>query len=102
MTPLFRLLAASLVAAAPAFTFAQTAPIKPDGSLRYALGGPLGVLVTAATAASLVAYFIKNKNEIQSKMGRFRERIEEQRAIGKNPVRLAPERIKGLEMPFST
>src|SRR5438445_1431802 len=29
--------------------------------LRYALGGPLGILVTAATAASLVAYFVRNQ-----------------------------------------
>jgi hypothetical protein len=43
--------------------------------LRWALGGPLGILVTAATAASLVAFFIKNQREISQKIGRFRERI---------------------------
>ncbi len=48
-------------------------------ALRYALGGPLGVLLTAATAASLVAYFVKNQKEIQQKVGRFRERINEER-----------------------
>jgi hypothetical protein len=48
-------------------------------ALRWALGGPLGILVTAATAASLVAYFIKNQKEISQKIGRFRERIAEER-----------------------
>jgi hypothetical protein len=48
-------------------------------ALRWALGGPLGILLTAATAASLIAYFIKNQKEIQSKVGRFRERITEER-----------------------
>jgi len=44
-------------------------------ALRWALGGPLGILLTAATAASAVAYFIRNQKEISSKIGRFRERI---------------------------
>jgi hypothetical protein len=48
-------------------------------ALRWALGGPLGILITAATGASLVAYFIKNQKEISSKIGRFRERIGEER-----------------------
>lgn len=47
--------------------------------LRYALGGPLGILLTAATAASLVAYFIKNQREISSKIIRFREMVAEQK-----------------------
>jgi hypothetical protein len=48
-------------------------------ALRWALGGPLGILLTAATAASLVAYFVKNQKEISQKIGRFRERIAEER-----------------------
>jgi hypothetical protein len=48
-------------------------------ALRWALGGPLGILLTAATGASLVAYFIKNQKEISMKIGRFRERITEER-----------------------
>jgi hypothetical protein len=48
--------------------------------LRYALGGPLGILLTAATAASLVAYFVRNQKEISSKIGRFRDRIEQERS----------------------
>ena len=47
--------------------------------LRYALGGPLGILLTAASAASLVAYFIRNQKEISSKIGVFRERVAEER-----------------------
>jgi|SRR5581483_307243 len=49
-------------------------------ALRWALGGPLGILLTAATGASLVAYFVRNQKEITSKITRFRERITEERA----------------------
>jgi hypothetical protein len=48
-------------------------------ALRWALGGPLGILVTAATAASLVAFFVRNQREISQKLGRFRERIADER-----------------------
>jgi hypothetical protein len=48
-------------------------------ALRWALGGPLGILLTAATAASLVAFFIRNQREISQKIGRFRERIAEEK-----------------------
>ncbi len=48
-------------------------------ALRWALGGPLGILMTAAMAASLVAYFIKNQREISQKIGRFRERIADEK-----------------------
>jgi hypothetical protein len=48
-------------------------------ALRWALGGPLGILLTAATAASLVAYFIRNQKAISQKIGRFRERIAEEK-----------------------
>jgi hypothetical protein len=48
-------------------------------ALRWALGGPLGILLTAATAASLVAFGVRNQKEIQSKIGRFRERIAEEK-----------------------
>jgi hypothetical protein len=47
--------------------------------LRYALGGPLGILLTAATAASLVAFFVRNQKEISSKIGRFRELVAEEK-----------------------
>jgi hypothetical protein len=48
-------------------------------ALRWALGGPLGILLTAATGASLVAFFLRNQKEISGKIGRFRERIGEER-----------------------
>lgn len=44
-------------------------------ALRWALGGPLGILLTAASAASLVAYGVRNQKEISSKIGQFRDRI---------------------------
>jgi hypothetical protein len=49
-------------------------------ALRWALGGPLGILLTAATAASLVAFAIKNQKDISAKMGRMRERIIEEKS----------------------
>ena len=48
-------------------------------ALRYAVGGPIGMLLTAATAASVVAFFVRNQKEISGKMGRFRELIDEER-----------------------
>jgi hypothetical protein len=48
-------------------------------ALRWALGGPLGILLTAATGASLVAFFVRNQKEISQKIGRFRERIGEEK-----------------------
>jgi len=49
-------------------------------ALRWALGGPLGILLTAATGASLIAFFLRNQKEISAKTGRFREQIEAERA----------------------
>ncbi|MCA9664427.1 MAG: hypothetical protein KC503_02530 [Myxococcales bacterium] len=40
--------------------------------LRYALSGPLGILLAGATAASLIAYFVKNRGEIAGKITRYR------------------------------
>lgn len=48
-------------------------------ALRWALGGPLGILITAATGASLVAYLVRNQKEISQKVGRFRERIADEK-----------------------
>jgi hypothetical protein len=48
-------------------------------ALRWALGGPLGILLTAASAAGLIAYFVRNQKEISAKTGRFRERIAQER-----------------------
>ena len=51
MPPSCLLIAASLLAAAPALALAQSAPVKPDGSLRYALGGG-GSYMSATTATA--------------------------------------------------
>jgi len=47
--------------------------------LRYALGGPLGIVLAGATAASLVAYFVKNREEIKDRIVRNRELVSELR-----------------------
>ncbi len=44
--------------------------------LRYALSGPLGILLAGATAASLVAYFVRNRGEITQKIGTYRELVQ--------------------------
>src|SRR5438105_2941255 len=41
--------------------------------LRFALGGPLGILLTAASLASLTAFFLKNQKQISEKIPRYRE-----------------------------
>lgn len=48
-------------------------------ALRFALGGPLGVLLTGAAAASLVAYLIRNREEVSKKLDHARQLIEETR-----------------------
>jgi hypothetical protein len=47
--------------------------------LRYALSGPLGVILTGAAAVSLVSYLIKNQKEITTKVTTFRALIAETR-----------------------
>jgi hypothetical protein len=43
--------------------------------LRFALGGPLGILLTGLSAASLAAYFVRNQKAITAKIPRYRELI---------------------------
>jgi hypothetical protein len=40
--------------------------------LRYALGGPLGLVLGVAAGASMVAYFIKNQKDIIRKVGNYK------------------------------
>jgi hypothetical protein len=47
--------------------------------LKYALGGPLGILLAGASLASLVAYFMRNRKEITGRIGRYRELVAEVR-----------------------
>jgi hypothetical protein len=48
-------------------------------ALRWALGGPLGILLTAATGASLIAFAVKNQKDISSKMNAMKKRIDEEK-----------------------
>src|SRR6476646_9796332 len=47
--------------------------------LRYALGGPLGIILTGAAAVSLAGYLLKNQKEITGKVGSFRTLIADTR-----------------------
>jgi hypothetical protein len=40
--------------------------------LRYALGGPLGLVLGVAAGASMISYFIKNQKDIVKKVGAYR------------------------------
>jgi hypothetical protein len=40
--------------------------------LRYALGGPLGLVMTVAAGASMVAYFVRNQKDIIKKVGMYK------------------------------
>ena len=48
-------------------------------ALKYALSGPLGILITAATAASLLAVLATNQRTVRQKVGVFREVIQQTR-----------------------
>ncbi|HEY0482607.1 MAG TPA: hypothetical protein VGD37_34030 [Kofleriaceae bacterium] len=43
--------------------------------LRYAIGGPLGLVLGVAAAASMVSYFVKNQKDIIKKVGAYRALI---------------------------
>ena len=47
--------------------------------LRYALSGPLGVILTGAAAVSLASYLVRNQKEITTKVTTFRTLIAETR-----------------------
>ena len=82
---------ALLVASGQTGTMAKNAIGSSDGLKRLALGslgvvalrviltrvltGPLGIVLTGVSIASLIALFIKNQKEIASKTSRFREHI---------------------------
>lgn len=48
-------------------------------ALKYALSGPVGIVLTGAAAVSAVGYLVKNQKEIGSKVGTFRTLIEDTR-----------------------
>ena len=43
--------------------------------LRYALGGPLGLVLTVAAGASMVSYFVRNQRDIVKKVGAYKKVI---------------------------
>jgi hypothetical protein len=43
--------------------------------LRYAIGGPLGLVLTVAAGASMVSYFIRNQKDIVKKVGVYKTTI---------------------------
>jgi hypothetical protein len=45
--------------------------------LRYALAGPLGLVLTVAASASLVSYFFRNQRDIIKKVGIYRKLIDD-------------------------
>jgi hypothetical protein len=45
--------------------------------LRYALGGPLGMVLTVAASASLVSYFFRNQRQIVQTVGSYRGLIRD-------------------------
>ncbi len=45
--------------------------------LRYALGGPLGLVLTLAAGASMVSYFFRNQKDIIKKVGLYKSLIAE-------------------------
>jgi hypothetical protein len=47
--------------------------------LRYALSGPLGILITAGTVASLLAVLASNQRQVRKKIGVYRDVIQQTR-----------------------
>lgn len=45
--------------------------------LRYALGGPLGLVLSVAAGASMVSYFVRNQKDIVRKVGAYKAVIAE-------------------------
>jgi hypothetical protein len=43
--------------------------------LKYAIGGPLGLVLTVAAGASMITYFIRNQKDIVKKVGTYKTTI---------------------------
>jgi hypothetical protein len=48
--------------------------------LKYAIGGPLGLVLTVAASASMISYMIRNQKDIVSKVSKYKVLIKETRA----------------------
>jgi hypothetical protein len=47
--------------------------------LKYALGGPLGLVLTVAAGASMISYFLRNQKDIVRKVGAYKTLIADTR-----------------------
>jgi hypothetical protein len=47
--------------------------------LKYALGGPLGLVLTVAAGASMISYFVRNQKDIVRKVGSYKSLIGDTR-----------------------
>jgi hypothetical protein len=47
--------------------------------LKYALGGPLGLVLTVAAGASMISYFLRNQKDIVRKVGTYKTLIADTR-----------------------
>ena len=45
--------------------------------LRYAIGGPLGLVLTVAAGASMISYFFRNQKDIIKKVGLYKVTIKD-------------------------
>lgn len=45
--------------------------------LRYAIGGPLGLVLGVAAGASMIAYFVRNQKDIVKKVSKYRTGISD-------------------------
>ena len=43
--------------------------------LRFAIGGPLGLVLTVASGAAMVSYFVRNQKDIVKKVGAYKTTI---------------------------
>jgi hypothetical protein len=43
--------------------------------LRFAIGGPLGLVLTVASGAAMVSYFVRNQKDIVKKVGQYKTTI---------------------------
>ena len=48
--------------------------------LKYAIGGPLGLVLTVAAGASMVSYFFRNQKDIIRKVGIYKKVIKDSKA----------------------
>ncbi|MGE0551370.1 MAG: hypothetical protein AB7O24_12135 [Kofleriaceae bacterium] len=48
--------------------------------LKYALGGPLGLVLSVAAGASMVSYFVRNQKDIIKKVSKYKSVISESTA----------------------